>query len=66
LRKLVGYQEKELTAYKKQYFVDFDFNRDLLVDEVFYMYETTPLRIFGRASHVLLVNELIQKRMLVI
>lgn len=35
IRKLVGYQEKMLSWFRKRYFVEFDFNRDLLVDEVF-------------------------------
>ena len=60
LRKLVGYQDKELQQYKKQFQVDFDFNRDLMVDEVFQMNETTSLRIFGKSPDVLAVNELIQ------
>jgi len=45
--------------YKKNHTVDFDFCRDLLVDEVFQMNETTPLRIVGRNSDVLIVNDLI-------
>ena len=48
LRKLVGFQDKHLNNYKKRFQVDFDYQRDLLVDEVFYMNESTILRIFGR------------------
>lgn len=49
LRKLVGYQDKVLNDYRKKYQVDFDYNRDLLVDEVFQMNETTTIRIFGKS-----------------
>jgi hypothetical protein len=35
IRKLVGYQEKILAHYRKAYTVDFDFNRELMIDDVF-------------------------------
>jgi len=41
IRKLVGYQEKNLMNYRKNHTVDFDYNRDLLNDEVFQMNENT-------------------------
>lgn len=63
LRKLVGYQEKTLTQYRKNYSIDFDFNKELLNDDVFQMNETSYLRIFGRSSDVYMVNELIQKEL---
>mmetsp|Transcript_29453 Transcript_29453/g.21906 ORF Transcript_29453/g.21906 Transcript_29453/m.21906 type:complete len:256 (-) Transcript_29453:806-1573(-) len=63
LRKVVGYKEKNLYWYKKNHTVDFDFNRELLVDEVFSMNETTPVRLFGRNMDVVLVNEQIQKEL---
>lgn len=43
--------------------VDFDFNRELLVDDVFPMNETTQLRIFGKGSDAIYVNELLQKQL---
>lgn len=49
IRKLVGYQEKTLTEYRKYYAVDFYFDRDLMTDDVFHMNETTELRIFGKS-----------------
>lgn len=63
LRKLVGYQDKQLNYYRKKYNVDFDYNRDLLVDEVFAMNGSTSLRIFGKQADVIIVNELLQKGM---
>jgi hypothetical protein len=63
IRKLVGYQEKNFTMYRKNYTVDFYFDRELMVDDVFPMYETTQIRVFGRNFDVLAVNELIQKEM---
>ena len=59
IRKLVGYQEKNLYNYRKLYTVDFDYNRDLLSDEVYQMNETTQLRVFGTARDVRIVNVLI-------
>lgn len=61
IRKLIGYQEKNLANYRKTNTVDFYFDKELLVDEVFPMNETAQLRIFGRNCDVLAVNELIQK-----
>jgi len=43
--------------------VDFYFDKELLVDEVFALNETTQLRIFGRNYDVLAVNESIQKEL---
>ena len=59
IRKLVGYQEKSLAAYRKQYIVDFDYSRDLLNDEVYQLNESTQLRIFGSSADVRVVNDLI-------
>lgn len=61
IRKLVGYQEKNLMALRKSYTVDFDYNRELLNDEVFPLNENTQLRIFGNSVDVRIVNDLIQK-----
>lgn len=63
IRKLVGYQEKTLTEYRKTFSVDFYFDRDLLTDDVFHMNETTELRVFGKNQDVYAVNELIQKEL---
>ena len=52
IRKLVGYQEKVLTEFRKNYQVDFYFDRDLMTDDIFQMNETTELRIFGRNQDV--------------
>lgn len=41
IRKLVGYQEKNLSHYRKLYTVDFDFSRDFMSDDVHSMNETT-------------------------
>jgi hypothetical protein len=43
--------------------VDFDFNRELLSDEVYQMNETTQLRVFGSARDVRIVNVLVQKEL---
>jgi hypothetical protein len=59
LRKLVGYQEKNLTTLRKQFTIDFDFNRDLLTDEVYQLNENTQLRVFGVTKDVRIANELI-------
>ena len=50
IRKLVGYQEKFLQYFRMapQYEVDFYYDRELLVDEIFHMDESTHLRIFGK------------------
>jgi len=61
IRKIVGYQEKNLNTYRKTYSIDFDFNKDLLSDDVFGMNETTQLRVFGNSRDARYVNELIQK-----
>ena len=52
-----------MAQYRKVYNVDFDFNRELMIDEVFQMNETTQLRIFGKSADVYVVNELIQKNL---
>jgi len=57
---LVGYQEKNLNTFRRSYQVDFDFNRDLLSDDVFSMNETTQLRVFGSSRDTRRVNTLIQ------
>ena len=43
--------------YRKNHTVDFDYNRELLNDEVFQMNENTQLRIFGASRDVRSVNE---------
>jgi hypothetical protein len=63
VRKLVGYQEKNLAQYRKEYQVDFDYSRDLINDEVFSLSETTQLRVFGLASDVREVNTLVQREL---
>ncbi|CDW74666.1 set domain containing protein [Stylonychia lemnae] len=63
IRKLVGYQEKTLTEYRKIFAVDFYFDRELLTDDVFHMHENTELRIFGKNQDVYAVNELVQKEL---
>ena len=54
IRKLVGYQERTLQYFRmnQRYDVDFYYNRELLVDEIFAMEDYTYLRIFGRKCDV--------------
>lgn len=47
--------------YRKHYQIDFDYQRDLLNDEVFQLNENTVLRIFGNSRDVRIVNEFLQK-----
>jgi hypothetical protein len=65
IRKLVGYQEKFLQYFRMapQYEVDFYYDRDLLVDELFHMNESTHLRIFGKRQHVLKVAQLLMAKL---
>lgn len=41
LRKIVGYQEKNLFTLRKHCKIDFDYNRDLLTDDVYQLNENT-------------------------
>lgn len=56
LKRLIGYQEKNLAPYRRQYQVDFDYARDPFPDEVFPLSENTELRVFGHSEDVVAVN----------
>lgn len=65
IRKLVGYQERTLQYFRMNlsYDVDFFYNRELLVDEIFPMDDFTHLRIFGRKADVNTVSQMLLNKL---
>lgn len=43
--------------------MDFYYDRELLVDEIFHMDESTHLRVFGKRQHVLKVAQVLMAKL---
>ena len=55
VKKVIGYQGRALTHYRKKYAVNFDFDESLINDLVYSIDETSPIYVFGRGRDVLRV-----------
>lgn len=60
MKKLVGYQERDLLELRRRYHVDFDYDTGLVTDNLFGLNETSPLFVYGRGIDVIKVCHLMQ------